>query len=160
MVCTEMEDLADFCVPSAPAALLKCALLSIGIVSFDKARPRSGGGGGGGGGALHTTTLAEQLDACPGLGAKGRRGLEIRSWSNLPKGSGLGTSSILAAALIAAAGRGAGIHLTNETIVHAVMLAEQLLTTLSLSFSLSLSLSFFLCLSLSLSFSFSFSRAP
>ena len=33
------------------------------------------------------------------------------------------------AALIAAAGRGAGIHLTNETIVHAVMLAEQLLTT-------------------------------
>ena len=110
--CEKMADLADHNTPHAPAALLKCALLAIGILDMSKSE-----------------TFVEQLDRCPGLGSIGRRGLEIRSWSDLPQGSGLGTSSILAGCLVACAARAACIELNRSEIVHAVLLAEQLLST-------------------------------
>jgi len=108
--CEKMDDISDHNTPHAPAALFKCALLSIGILDMNKQE-----------------TLVEQLNSCPGL--KGGRGLEIRSWSDLPQGSGLGTSSILGACIVACAARAACIELNRSEIVHAVLLAEQLLST-------------------------------
>ena len=72
-----------------------------------------GKGGGGGGGSNN------------GRGY----GIEIQSWSDLPTGSGLGTSSILAACIIAASARVCGKSMTEDSLVHAVLLTEQLLTT-------------------------------
>eukprot|EP00160_Parvularia_atlantis_P003800 Unigene13194_Nuclearia_a/m.39958 Unigene13194_Nuclearia_a/g.39958 ORF Unigene13194_Nuclearia_a/g.39958 Unigene13194_Nuclearia_a/m.39958 type:complete len:287 (+) Unigene13194_Nuclearia_a:1117-1977(+) len=69
-------------------------------------------------------TLATQLRAAVG------GGLCIRTWSHLPQGSGLGTSSILAAALLDAlaciSGRG---QWDRRELVHRVLVLEQLLTT-------------------------------
>ena len=73
--CRELEDLADRRDPRAPAALLKCAAVVAGVID------------------VAGSPLVEQL-------AGG--GLEVTSWSRVPTGSGLGTSSILAACLVAA----------------------------------------------------------
>ncbi|KAJ1493776.1 hypothetical protein T484DRAFT_1767384, partial [Baffinella frigidus] len=47
------------------------------------------------------------------------------AWSNLPKGSGLGTSSILSAAVLAAATRAAALTYSAEALVHGVLSVEQ-----------------------------------
>jgi fucokinase len=113
--CTTLNDLSDYGTPQAPAALLKCALLSIGILEINgKMNEHSS----------TRTSLQEQIF----LHTNGY-GIELHSWSNLPTGSGLGTSSILAACIIASAARVCSIHLTEESLVHAVLLTEQLLTT-------------------------------
>ena len=70
--------------------------------------------------ALHGAPLREQL-------AEG--GIEVESWSRLPTGSGLGTSSILAAALVACVGRATGREYDADALVHAVLQVEQMLTT-------------------------------
>uniref|UniRef100_A0A7I5E748 GHMP_kinases_N domain-containing protein n=1 Tax=Haemonchus contortus TaxID=6289 RepID=A0A7I5E748_HAECO len=59
----------------------------------------------------------------------GTTGMEIECTSCLPHGSGLGTSSILAAAIIQALGLASGFHYTEKSICHAVLMVEQLLTT-------------------------------
>ncbi|CAJ0608588.1 unnamed protein product [Cylicocyclus nassatus] len=56
-------------------------------------------------------------------------GLEIECQSCLPHGSGLGTSSILAAAIIKALWSSSSIPHTEKNICHAVLMVEQLLTT-------------------------------
>lgn len=56
-------------------------------------------------------------------------GLEIESWSLLPHGSGLGTSSILAGCIIAAVWTCIGVKFDTESVLHAVLYIEQLLTT-------------------------------
>jgi len=66
--------------------------------------------------------LAEHLAAMGG-------GLEIRTEVNLPMGSGLGTSSILAATLLQALARMAGVELSESTLSDHVMRLEQLMTT-------------------------------
>jgi len=58
-------------------------------------------------------------------------GLEIVSTSLLPRGSGLGTSSILAGCVLAAIAQCVGIDLGNKDdnrLIHVVLLLEQLLT--------------------------------
>ncbi|KAK6734201.1 hypothetical protein RB195_017777 [Necator americanus] len=57
------------------------------------------------------------------------KGLEIECLSILPHGSGLGTSSILAAAIIKGLWESSGIPYTEKNICHAVLMVEQLLTT-------------------------------
>ncbi|WKX94042.1 hypothetical protein Q1695_011363 [Nippostrongylus brasiliensis] len=59
----------------------------------------------------------------------GTEGLEIECRSCLPHGSGLGTSSILAAAIIKALGVASAQEYTPKAICHAVLMVEQLLTT-------------------------------
>ena len=108
--CTCLQDLADYCSPLAPGALPKTALLFVGVVSLDQ----QGGGGCG--------SLAEQLAEAGG-------GIEIESWSRLPTGSGMGTSSILAATLVACIGRCTGRDYDAHMLVHAVVNVEQMLTT-------------------------------
>ncbi|KAB0399791.1 hypothetical protein E2I00_000895 [Balaenoptera physalus] len=56
-------------------------------------------------------------------------GFELHTWSELPHGSGLGTSSILAGAALAALQRAAGRAVGTEALIHAVLHLEQLLTT-------------------------------
>jgi fucokinase len=56
-------------------------------------------------------------------------GLEIRTAVNLPLGSGLGTSSILAATVIRALAEIGGIALSDAELLDQVMQLEQLMTT-------------------------------
>ena len=56
-------------------------------------------------------------------------GFELHTWSNLPTGSGLGTSSILAGAVMAALWKASGKGYTKSDITHAVLHLEQMLTT-------------------------------
>jgi galactokinase/mevalonate kinase-like predicted kinase len=66
--------------------------------------------------------LARRLEALGG-------GLEIRTTVNLPMGSGLGTSSILAATTLKALAEMAGIELTTHSLSNQVMRLEQIMTT-------------------------------
>jgi len=72
-VVSSLADLEDRSDPRAPCALLKCACVVAGIVDVEG------------------PPLQDQL----------AQGLEISSWSRVPTGSGLGTSSILAACVVA-----------------------------------------------------------
>ncbi len=85
--------LRDFCVPQAPAALLKAALICAGIVCLPASSPSSAAEDSGGGAAATRAwpSLEEQLRRVFGSG-----GIRITSRSGLPQGSGMGTSSILA----------------------------------------------------------------
>jgi galactokinase/mevalonate kinase-like predicted kinase len=68
------------------------------------------------------TTAHAQLAAYGG-------GFELLTWSRLPTGSGLGTSSILAGAVMAALWRACGRSFTKSDVTHAVLHLEQMLTT-------------------------------
>jgi galactokinase len=57
------------------------------------------------------------------------RGLRISTWADVPRGSGLGTSSILAAALVRALLRLRGEPDSNEEVSHKVLVLEQLMGT-------------------------------
>lgn len=62
--------------------------------------------------------------------AKGiSQGLRLRSWARVPKGSGLGTSSILGAAIIQALQRLAGRPDGNAIVSDLVLTLEQMMTT-------------------------------
>lgn len=68
-------------------------------------------------------TLQQQLKEKYGAG------FEVHSWSNLPHGSGLGASSILSGALMAALLSAAGVSYDTNSLIHAVLHLEQMLTT-------------------------------
>lgn len=68
-------------------------------------------------------TLAEQLKTKFGCG------FEIHSWSYLPFGSGMGTSSILAGAICAAIWRITKREYSERDLIHLVVELEQMLTT-------------------------------
>eukprot|EP01062_Namystynia_karyoxenos_P078648 TRINITY_DN8138_c0_g1_i1.p1 TRINITY_DN8138_c0_g1~~TRINITY_DN8138_c0_g1_i1.p1 ORF type:complete len:1051 (+),score=266.47 TRINITY_DN8138_c0_g1_i1:75-3155(+) len=104
VLCAELSQLRDYAVPQAPAALLKAAIVSLGVVDM--------------GGA----PLAEQLAALGG-------GVELRTFSSLPVGSGLGGSSILGGVVLRALGLCMGRDYCHDALVHAVLHLEQLLTT-------------------------------
>ncbi|XP_012586129.1 PREDICTED: L-fucose kinase [Condylura cristata] len=106
ITCRSLDDLRDYCQPHAPGALLKAAFICAGIVSVDSKLP-----------------LSEQLMRTFG------GGFELHTWSELPHGSGLGTSSILAGAALAALQRAAGRAVGTEALIHSVLHLEQLLTT-------------------------------
>ncbi|XP_036087266.1 L-fucose kinase isoform X6 [Rousettus aegyptiacus] len=106
IVCRSLDDLQDYCQPHAPGALLKAAFICAGIVS------------------VHSKlSLREQLLHTFG------GGFELHTWSELPHGSGLGTSSILAGTALAALQRAAGRMVGTEALIHAVLHLEQVLTT-------------------------------
>ncbi|KAG8523673.1 L-fucose kinase [Galemys pyrenaicus] len=106
IVCRSLDDLWDYCQPHAPGALLKAAFICAGIVSVNS-----------------KLSLSEQLMLTFGSG------FELHTWSELPHGSGLGTSSILAGAALAALQRAAGRAVGTEALIHAVLHLEQVLTT-------------------------------
>ncbi len=89
--------------PGSPAAIPRAALRLLGIARRD-------------------TPLCARLAELGG-------GLELHTAAELPLGSGLGTSSILGAALIKALSVMAGIELTEAELSDQVMRLEQLMTT-------------------------------
>ncbi|CAL1547211.1 unnamed protein product [Lymnaea stagnalis] len=104
--CHTLTDLEDYCQPLAPGSLLKAAVICVDMVD------------------IHSTVpLSQQLMDSFGCG------FEIQSWSNLPHGSGMGTSSILAGAVLAAVLSAAGKSFDTNGLIHAVLYLEQLLTT-------------------------------
>nr|XP_033798542.1 L-fucose kinase [Geotrypetes seraphini]XP_033798543.1 L-fucose kinase [Geotrypetes seraphini]XP_033798544.1 L-fucose kinase [Geotrypetes seraphini]XP_033798545.1 L-fucose kinase [Geotrypetes seraphini]XP_033798546.1 L-fucose kinase [Geotrypetes seraphini]XP_033798547.1 L-fucose kinase [Geotrypetes seraphini]XP_033798548.1 L-fucose kinase [Geotrypetes seraphini] len=106
VVCQSLEDIQDYCQPHAPGALLKAAFICSQIISYPSEK------------LLHDQ-LMEQFGG----------GFELHTWSNLPHGSGLGTSSILAGAVMAALYRATGKSCSSESLIHAVLHLEQVLTT-------------------------------
>ena len=68
-------------------------------------------------------TLSEQLRR------KYQAGFELHTWSTAPQGSGLGTSSILAGAILAALLRVTDRTTSMDSLIHAVLIVEQMLTT-------------------------------
>jgi fucokinase len=79
--------------------------------------------------ALHLIGLLRPGDPLPGRLRKLGGGIEIRTRVALPLGSGLGTSSILAAALLRALSEMAGIPLADLALSDQVMRLEQHMTT-------------------------------
>ncbi|XP_068943745.1 L-fucose kinase isoform X2 [Petaurus breviceps papuanus] len=106
LVCQSLEDLQDYCQPHAPGALLKAAFICAQIVQIHS--PKS---------------LQTQLHHRFG------GGFELYTWSDLPHGSGLGTSSILAGAVLVALHEAAGERVGTQALIHAVLHLEQMLTT-------------------------------
>lgn len=83
------SDLVDYNQPQAQGAIVKCALLCLGLLQLPAATTAAAG-------AATTPSLGDQLLARLG------GGLEVETWSLLPHGSGLGGSSILSATVLAA----------------------------------------------------------
>lgn len=104
--CQCLEDLRDYCQPHAPGALLKAAFICTQIIQYPSQIP-----------------LTDQLMA--GFGG----GFELHTWSSLPHGSGMGTSSILAGAVVAALISAAGKCCDITSLIHVVLHLEQILTT-------------------------------
>ena len=99
-----LEPLLDYHNPADPFILFKAALSMSGILA------EAGG------------SLKEQLERVGG-------GVRIISKVDVPKGSGLGTSSILTGAIIDALSRLAGRERSSAELSDDVLLAEQLMTT-------------------------------
>uniref|UniRef100_A0A8C3VD64 Fucose kinase n=1 Tax=Catharus ustulatus TaxID=91951 RepID=A0A8C3VD64_CATUS len=106
LVCQELEHLQDYCQPHAPGALLKAAFICTRVVQFPSQTP----------------LRAQLMENFGG-------GFEVHTWSKLPHGSGLGTSSILAGAVMASLYQAAGKAASTESLIHDVLHLEQRLTT-------------------------------
>jgi galactokinase/mevalonate kinase-like predicted kinase len=100
------EQLQDYHDPASPFALPKAALCLLGL-----AAPRREG--------------RSLDDVLRHLGA----GLEITLLCAVPKGSGLGTSSILGAVILAALARFFGRRVVMDELIRQVLQVEQMLTT-------------------------------
>lgn len=103
------QDLETFAVPDSSFSLAKAAFALAGFL------PRFHGNGG-------FESLEEQLREFGG-------GLEISLLSAVPKGSGLGTSSILAATVLAALGDLCGLNWDRNDLFSRTLALEQMLTT-------------------------------
>nr|CAB3247406.1 L-fucose kinase-like [Phallusia mammillata] len=104
--CLTTDQMSNYFQPQAPGALLKACCVLAGIVD-----PES------------TETLQNQLMS------KFGGGYELQTWSQLPRGSGLGTSSILAGAAMAVLYRASGLAVDVNSLLHSVLVVEQMLTT-------------------------------
>lgn len=105
----ELEQLLDYQQPESEFGLVKAALALSGL-SPDAApwHPEA--------------TLREMLEECGG-------GIEITTLAALPKGSGLGTSSVMGAVILAVIRRVMGRTFSQRGLFHAVLRLEQALTT-------------------------------
>jgi fucokinase len=102
--CRDMEELLAYEDPSNPFALHKAALLEAGLIGSRRVK------------------LKRHFEAIGG-------GLELETHADVPKGSGLGASSILGAAVLACLYRLAGEKTDWLTLYHAVLRLEQRMTT-------------------------------
>ncbi|KAJ7382348.1 hypothetical protein OS493_035625 [Desmophyllum pertusum] len=106
VVCNELSELENYTQPHAPGALLKACFCFLDIVTLPS-----------------NEKLSEQLSR------KYQAGFELHTWSTAPQGSGLGTSSILAGVILAALLRATGRTASMDSLIHAVLIIEQMLTT-------------------------------
>lgn len=105
----ELEELLDYRRPEDPFALAKAALAISGFSPGAADWPPG-------------TSLQAMLEEFGG-------GIELTTLVGIPKGSGLGTSSILGAVIMAVIGRLMGRSPSHREIFHDVLRLEQALTT-------------------------------
>lgn len=112
---TTVEDLSNFRDPEARCALLKCALIALGLVPIPSKQ----------------TVIDDRTQGLLCTLRKRQIGLELVSTSLLPHGSGLGTSSILAGCIVSSLGRCVGLENIKDQheLVNIVLNLEQLLST-------------------------------
>jgi fucokinase len=103
--CTTLEDFNDYNDPKAALSLFKCVLICMGIIKL---------------GGAQVQPLSKQLED---------GGFEVQVFSSLPHGSGLGSSSILAAGVARALADLVGRRYSVQSLVHLVLAVEQTLTT-------------------------------
>jgi len=101
------SDLDNYSQPNSPGALLKAAFFCAEILPLKH----------------HGKSLKNYL------ADKYGGGFVLNTWSNLPHGSGLGTSSILAGTVLSALWTVAGYQHNTDSVLHAVLDLEQMLTT-------------------------------
>lgn len=106
LICTELQEISDYNQPHAFGSLFKACFICTGILEYPSA-----------------LSLAQQLKNKLGSGVR------IVCSSYLPHGSGLGTSSILAGAILGGLWRVKGVKHDHLSLSHAVLHLEQLLTT-------------------------------
>jgi galactokinase/mevalonate kinase-like predicted kinase len=105
---SQFDDLMDYRQATGSFALAKAAIVLSGL------SPRGGRAG--------KKSLKKTLEAFGG-------GIELTTLAAIPKGSGLGTSSIMGAVIVAALGRAMGRQLSHRELFHSVLRLEQALTT-------------------------------
>lgn len=107
LVWTELEQLRDYDNPVAQGALVKAVLLY-----------------------CHTVDISSDESLASQLNNRYGGGIEIEVWSMLAKGSGLGSSSLLAGTIVAALAVLFGHPLPQHShLIHATLVIEQWLTT-------------------------------
>ena len=121
---SKVSNLSDFVNPTSSCALLKCALIFLCLIPLVEVT------------ADNDEDLQPYINKFCRRGGNDDVGLEITSTSLLPKGSGMGTSSILGGCVLASIERCVGTKVIdvessdgNENIVDAVLTLEQMLTT-------------------------------
>lgn len=103
------DDLLDYRKATGSFALAKAALVLSGLAPQRAGRAKAG-------------SLKKALEAFGG-------GIELTTLAAIPKGSGLGTSSIMGAVITAAIARAVGKDLSRRELFHQVLRLEQALTT-------------------------------
>ncbi len=103
---TDFDGLLDYREATSSFALAKAALVLCGL------SPQT----------FHDTSLKKALQEFGG-------GIELTTLAAIPKGSGLGTSSIMGAVIIAAIQAALGKQLSQRKLFHSVLRLEQALTT-------------------------------
>ncbi|XP_074644571.1 L-fucose kinase-like [Tubulanus polymorphus] len=103
---SNLSEFADYCQPHAAGALLKAAFLCTEAISYPSSM------------SLHDQLISNY-----------NGGFELQTWSHLPHGSGLGTSSILAGVVMMVIWAATGHELDDTALVHSVLHLEQMLTT-------------------------------
>lgn len=106
---TNLESLLDYESPEGAFSIAQAALALCGF--SPELRPWPEG-----------ATLGQMLERFGG-------GIEVTTLCAVPKGSGLGTSSILGAVLIATINRMLGLEVPRRQLFHQVLVLEQMLTT-------------------------------
>jgi galactokinase/mevalonate kinase-like predicted kinase len=118
-----MAELLDYRLPTSKFGLAKATLALCGFGPAGRAGGRRAPSAGDGGHKVAgVTSLRETLRAFGG-------GIELSTLAAIPSGSGLGTSSIMGAALMAVVHRMIGRAVTPRDLFHYVLQLEQELTT-------------------------------
>jgi len=107
--CSTLKDFDDYNDPSAALSLFKCVLICMGIITLESRSSEK-----------QVQPLSKQLED---------GGFEVQVFSSLPHGSGLGSSSILAAGVARALADLVGRSYSVQSLVHLVLAVEQTLTT-------------------------------
>ena len=116
-----MEDFNDAGNPAAPCSLLKAVLITLG---FKEMLVKSSSS------CNNSCHIGDDVvDVSTAMNAIFGAGIEVVCVSSLPPGSGMGGSSIVAAAVISAVGTLLGLSFSKESLVYLVSLVEQEMTT-------------------------------
>jgi fucokinase len=111
-------DVAGYCQPNDPFALLKACLVLTGVLDPEAEDPLAGPASGAARGARWRAA-----------GPRSGWGLRVRTGCRIPRGSGLGTSSILGAAVLRALGEALGCPQDDAELSRQTLELEQLMTT-------------------------------